>query len=105
MCWLAKVCCSFFCVLASELFLGVAGDKKYRNPLAGYPFLIGTSRKSFIGGVLAQGPGGRETLPTERVWATAAGVACAVQQGALAVRVHDTREMADVVRMADALWG
>ena len=54
---------------------------------------------------MAQGPGGRETVPTERVWATAAGVACAVQQGALAVRVHDTREMADVVRMADALWG
>ncbi|EDR10362.1 uncharacterized protein LACBIDRAFT_247939 [Laccaria bicolor S238N-H82] len=82
-----------------------SGDKKYRNPLAGYPFLIGTSRKSYIGGVLAQGPGGRETVPTERVWATAAGVACAVQQGALVVRVHDTREMADVVRMADALWG
>ncbi|KAG6888174.1 hypothetical protein C0995_010122 [Termitomyces sp. Mi166 len=54
-----------------------------RNPLGGYPQLVGTSRKSFLGVILTQGERGRETLPKERVWATATGVVCAVQQGAL----------------------
>lgn len=80
------------------------GNDAYRNPLAGYPLLIGVSRKSFLGLILAQGPHGRETRPDERSWATAAGVACAVQQGALVIRVHDVREMMDVVKVADALW-
>ncbi|KAG6883727.1 hypothetical protein C0993_004294 [Termitomyces sp. T159_Od127] len=75
-----------------------------RNPLRGYPQLVGVSRKSFLGLILAQGDRGRETMPKERVWATAAGVVCAVQQGALVVRVHDTKEMADVVAVADQLW-
>ncbi|KAG6879584.1 hypothetical protein C0992_001029 [Termitomyces sp. T32_za158] len=74
-----------------------------RNPLRGYPQLVGTSRKSFLGAILAQGDRGRETLPKERVWATAAAVVYAVQLGALVVRVHDTREMADVVAVADRL--
>ncbi|KNZ79145.1 Folic acid synthesis protein fol1 [Termitomyces sp. J132] len=75
-----------------------------RNPLRGYSQLVGASRKSFLGTILAQGERGRKTLPKERIWATAAGVVCAVQQGALVVRVHDTREMADVVTVADQLW-
>ncbi|KAG6816330.1 hypothetical protein H0H87_006929 [Tephrocybe sp. NHM501043] len=75
-----------------------------RNPLRGYSQLIGTSRKSFLGAILARGDRGRETSPKDRVWATAAGVVCAVQQGALVVRVHDTREMADAVAVADQLW-
>ncbi|KAG6816553.1 hypothetical protein H0H93_007970 [Arthromyces matolae] len=75
-----------------------------RNPLRGYPQLVGTSRKSFLGVILARGERGRETEAKERTWATAAGVVCAVQQGALVVRVHDTREMADAVTVADHLW-
>jgi len=67
--------------------------------------LIGVSKKSFLGAILAQGEVGRSTGPQERSWATAAAVACAVQQGAMVVRVHDTKEMGDVVRVADALWG
>lgn len=66
--------------------------------------LIGASRKSFLGVILAGGENGRETEPDDRVWATAATVACAVQQGAMVVRVHDTQNMVDVVRVADALW-
>lgn len=72
--------------------------------MAGFPTLIGTSRKSFIGGILAGCERKRETTPKERVWATAAGVTCAVQQGAMIVRIHDVKEMADVVTMADSLW-
>ncbi|KAF9452819.1 Dihydropteroate synthase [Macrolepiota fuliginosa MF-IS2] len=80
------------------------GENGCRNPLAGFPTLVGTSRKSFLGTILSQGPRGRATTPKERVWATGATVACAIQQGAMIVRVHDIKEMADVVVVADALW-
>jgi dihydropteroate synthase len=62
----------------------------------GQPLLVGTSRKSFIGRIL--------DLPVgERLEGTAATVAAAVLRGADVVRVHDVREMARVVRVADAL--
>lgn len=80
-----------------------AGPTRKRNPLAGYPQLIGTSRKSFLGTILSNDRG-KSTEGKERTWATAAAVACAVQQGALVLRVHDTHEMADVIAVADALW-
>jgi dihydropteroate synthase len=63
----------------------------------GFPLLVGTSRKSFIGRAL----GGRE--PDDRVFGTAATVAVAVLRGAAVVRVHDVREMSDVVRVTDEL--
>jgi dihydropteroate synthase len=60
------------------------------------PVLVGPSRKSFIGKVL--------DLPAEgRLMGTAAAVAACVLQGAHVVRVHDVREMVDVVRIADAI--
>jgi dihydropteroate synthase len=62
----------------------------------GLPVLLGTSRKSTIGLVL--------DLPVEdRLEGTAATVALGVAGGADMVRVHDVREMARVVRMADAV--
>jgi 2-amino-4-hydroxy-6-hydroxymethyldihydropteridine diphosphokinase/dihydropteroate synthase len=63
-----------------------------------YPWLVGTSRKSFIGKITGV------TEPKERVWGTAATVTAAVQGGADIVRVHDVREMADVVKMADSMY-
>ncbi|KAK4130217.1 Dihydropteroate synthase [Trichocladium antarcticum] len=66
--------------------------------LAGMPWLVGSSRKSFIGKVTGV------PTPRERIWGTAATVAAAVQGGADVVRVHDVREMAQVVAMADAIW-
>ncbi|EGO01302.1 hypothetical protein SERLA73DRAFT_105980 [Serpula lacrymans var. lacrymans S7.3] len=79
------------------------------NHLTGYPWLIGASKKSFLGAILeqpnAQGSyGGRKTQPKDRGWATAATVACAVQQGTTIVRVHDVEDMHDVVSVASALW-
>lgn len=60
------------------------------------PFLIGTSRKSFIGRIL--------DLPVEeRLEGTAATVAAGILQGADIVRVHDVREMIRVVRVIDRL--
>ncbi|CAL1709950.1 unnamed protein product [Somion occarium] len=91
----------------------ITGDKATtngsRNALYGYPQLIGASRKSFLGTILRQPDSeglyaGRETQPVERGWATAAAVACAVQQRAAIVRVHDVLEMGDVIRVSDALW-
>jgi dihydropteroate synthase len=41
----------------------------------------------------------------ERLPGTAAAVAACVLGGAHVVRVHDVREMADVVRMCDAIRG
>jgi dihydroneopterin aldolase / 2-amino-4-hydroxy-6-hydroxymethyldihydropteridine diphosphokinase / dihydropteroate synthase len=80
-----------------------------RNPLYGFPQLIGASKKSFLGLILAQPDRqgtyeGRQTDPKERGWATAAAVACAIQQGAAVVRVHDALEMGDVVRVGSLLW-
>ncbi len=65
----------------------------------GFPVLIGTSRKSFIGKLLDGVPADR------RQWGTAATVAASVLSGAHIVRVHDVREMRDVVRLADAILG
>ncbi len=62
----------------------------------GYPVLVGTSRKSFIGLAL-QAP------VDQRTYGTAATVTYAIQQGADIVRVHDVAAMAQVCRMSDAL--
>jgi dihydropteroate synthase len=62
------------------------------------PILVGPSRKSFIGKVL--------DLPADRrLMGTAAAVAACVLRGAHVVRVHDVREMVEVVRVADAIRG
>jgi dihydropteroate synthase len=45
-------------------------------------------------------------LPVEkRLWGTAATIAIAINNGADIVRVHDVGEMAEVVKMADAIVG
>ncbi|KAL2148486.1 hypothetical protein VTH82DRAFT_2040 [Thermothelomyces myriococcoides] len=66
--------------------------------LEGLPWLVGSSRKSFIGKVTGV------PIPKERIWGTAATVAAAVKGGADVVRVHDVREMAQVAAMSDAIW-
>lgn len=66
--------------------------------LEGMPWLVGTSRKAFIGRIT----GVKEA--NERVWGTAVAVSAAIQGGADILRVHDVKEMMQVARMADALW-
>ena len=62
----------------------------------GYPVLLGTSRKSFIGFTL--------DLPADqRMEGTAATVAIGIARGADIIRVHDVKEMARVARMTDAI--
>jgi dihydropteroate synthase len=62
----------------------------------GVPIMVGVSRKRFIGDLTGRPVG-------ERIFGTAAAVAASVLGGADAVRVHDVAEMADVVRIAEAI--
>ena len=66
--------------------------------LRGLPWVVGASRKGFIGKIT----GVQDAK--ERKWGTATTVAAAIQGGADIVRVHDVREMGEVVAMADAIW-
>jgi dihydropteroate synthase len=60
------------------------------------PVLVGPSRKSFIGRVL--------DLPAgERLFGPAGAVAACVLGGAHVVRVHDVKEMVQVVKVCDAI--
>jgi len=63
----------------------------------GYPVLVGTSRKSFIGHLLDGLP------PEERLEGTLATLALAVAWGADVVRVHDVQAAVRAVKIADAL--
>lgn len=62
----------------------------------GRPILVGLSRKSFIGQIL-----GADVR--QRLWGTAAALGMTITNGADIVRVHDVREMKQVVRVTDAL--
>jgi len=62
----------------------------------GRPILLGTSRKSMIGLVLA-------LPPDQRLEGTAATVALGIANGADMVRVHDVLPMVRVSRMTDAI--
>jgi dihydropteroate synthase len=62
----------------------------------GFPLLVGTSRKAFIGRTL-----NRDT--SERLHGTSATVALAIANGAQIVRVHDVKEMRDIADMTHAI--
>ena len=64
----------------------------------GYPLLLGTSRKRFIGHVL--------DLPAdERMEGTGATVCLGIERGCHIVRVHDVKEIARMAKMMDAMLG
>ncbi|MGH9901119.1 MAG: dihydropteroate synthase [Pyrinomonadaceae bacterium] len=63
----------------------------------GFPLLVGTSRKRFIGALLNDAPVG------ERLHGTMATVMAAVLRGAHIVRVHDVLAAVQTVRVADAI--
>ncbi|MGM7724450.1 dihydropteroate synthase [Metabacillus sp. Hm71] len=64
----------------------------------GYPVLLGTSRKSFIGHVL-------DLPPTERMEGTGATVCLGIEKGCQIIRIHDVLEMARMAKMMDAMLG
>ncbi len=67
----------------------------------GRPLLVGTSRKTFLGALLATGDGPRPT--DRREAASLATAVLAAHAGAWAVRVHDVAPAADAVRVV-AAW-
>ena len=67
----------------------------------GRPLLIGSSRKSFLGALLADGDEPRPVV--DRDDATAALTVTAALAGAWAVRVHEVRASADAVRVVARL--
>lgn len=64
----------------------------------GFPLLVGTSRKRFIGHITNQPD------PQKRVWGTAATCCAAIQGGSDILRIHDVAELRDVCCVADAIW-
>jgi dihydropteroate synthase len=67
----------------------------------GRPLLVGASRKSFLGTLLAAGDEPR--ISDDRADATVAITALAAAAGAWGVRVHDVRANADAVRVVAAI--
>lgn len=66
--------------------------------LRGLPWLLGSSRKRFIGHITGV------KKAEKRTWGTAATVVAAVRGGADIVRVHDVDPMVQVAKMSDAIW-
>lgn len=62
----------------------------------GFPLLVGSSRKSFIGYTL-------NLPPNQRLEGTAAAVTIGIARGADIIRVHDVLFMSRVARMTDAI--
>ncbi|MGM0862974.1 dihydropteroate synthase [Bacillus atrophaeus] len=86
---------------------GIGFAKTYHDNLAvmnkleifsglGYPVLLGTSRKKFIGRVL-------DLPPEERAEGTGATVCLGIQKGCDIVRVHDVKQIARMAKMMDAM--
>jgi dihydropteroate synthase len=69
----------------------------------GFPLASGTSRKSFLGRLIAKD---KEDAPPEaRVTASVAAAVISILKGAHIVRVHDVRETVEAARVADAVLG
>jgi len=66
------------------------------------PILIGTSRKSFIGRILAD-EAGNPASPDRRRYGSMASIAAAVMKGADIVRVHDVNVAIETVKVVDAI--
>ena len=80
-----------------ELLRGLDELCAYKE-LEGFPWVVGPSRKGFIGKIT------NVANAHDRVWGTAATVTASIKGGADIVRVHDIAEMAQVAKMADAIF-
>ena len=65
----------------------------------GYPILIGTCRKAFIGNILNNAP------LEDRLFGTAATVSIGINNGARIIRVHDVYQMKQVAIVTEKLMG
>ncbi len=67
-----------------------------------FPLLIGTSRKSFLGRILADADG-NPAPADQRLHASMATITAAILKGAHIVRVHDVKGTVETVRVAEAI--
>ncbi len=67
-----------------------------------FPLLIGTSRKSFLGRMLAD-KDGTPALADQRLHASMATMTAAILKGAHIVRVHDVKATIETIKIADAI--
>jgi 2-amino-4-hydroxy-6-hydroxymethyldihydropteridine diphosphokinase/dihydropteroate synthase len=88
-----------FAKTASQSARLLGGLRSVRTSCPVQPWLVGPSRKSFIGLYT-----GTED-PKDRVMGTAVAVTAAIANFASIVRVHDVKEMAQVTKLADAIYG
>ena len=68
----------------------------------GCPVVVGTSRKAFLGKILAR-PGEPDLPPEKRLLGSAVTITACVLGGAHIVRAHDVAEIVRVVQVADAI--
>jgi dihydropteroate synthase len=69
---------------------------------AGFPLLVGTSRKSFIGRTLAGGKG--TDVPSDRrLYGTLATQTALILKGAHIVRTHDVKASVEAAKLVDAI--
>jgi len=67
----------------------------------GFPLLVGTSRKSFIGRTLAVD--GKDAPPGQRLHGSLAAMTASILNGAHMVRVHDVKPAVEAVKIADEI--
>jgi dihydropteroate synthase len=72
------------------------------DAFADFPLLIGTSRKSFLGRILADKDGGPAPA-NERLYASLATMTAAILKGAHIVRVHDVKAAVETIKIVDAI--
>lgn len=73
-------------------------DRQYLT-FCGMSVLLGTSRKKFLGTIT-----GKIENKSDRVMATAATVTAGIEQHTDIVRVHDVKDMKDIVKVSDAIY-
>lgn len=76
--------------------------RQHELAAAGFPLLVGWSRKSSIGAVL-QGDAPEPPPPVQRVAGSVAAALMAVERGAHIVRVHDVRETVQALKVLAAV--
>jgi len=67
-----------------------------------YPLLIGTSRKSFIGRILAD-ESGTPAPAEDRLHGTMATITVGILRGAHIIRVHEVKAAAETIRVVDSI--
>lgn len=71
----------------------------------GFPLLAGTSRKSFLGRMLAQTQtkDGKDAAPADRLYGNLAAHTALILKGAHILRTHDVKASVDAARVTDAI--